>query len=64
MVDVQMEYTGLDFFMPMETVWGGGGVARVRGEEGKTEFCFEKVERVGVRSSIRTGQIPLLYYVD
>ena len=64
MVELQMEYKGIDGFMPMETVWGGGGVQSVRGEEGKTEFWFEKVERVGVRSSVRNGQIPLLYYVD
>ena len=59
-----MEYKGLDIFVPMETVWGGGGLPMVRGEEGKTEFWFAKVERVRLRSSVRTGQIPLLYYVD
>ena len=57
-----MEYVGLS--VPMETVWGGGGAALIRGEGGHTQFLFEKFERVGVGSSVTAGQIPLLYYVD
>ena len=62
LLEVQMEYVGLS--VPMETIWGGGGAAVVRGEGGHTQFLFEKFERVGVGSSVTAGQIPLLYYVE
>ena len=64
MVEVQMEYEGMAGLRPLETVWGGGGEERVMGEEGRTEFWFVKLDREGVRSSVRSGQIPELFYVD
>ena len=64
MVEVRMEYSGIIDFVPMETVWGGSGEARVKGEDGRTEFWFLKLERDCVRSSVSSGQIPLLFYVD
>ena len=47
---------------PVETVWGGGGQRSMRGDDA-TEFVFTEDFASGVRSSVQTGQIPLLYYI-
>lgn len=54
-----MEYEGLA--RPMETVWGGGGEQVV--VKDNVQFSFTRVEGEHVRSSLTSGQIPLLYYI-
>jgi len=46
----------------VETVWGGGGQEKLN--SGKSSFHFIRVIGEDVRSSVTSGQIPLLYYLD
>ena len=48
--------------IPIGTPWGGNGSKDVTGEDG-TKFMFSKNNNEKVRSSVSSGQIPILFYI-
>ena len=61
-IGVRMAYTSCNF--PMETVWGGHGDEEVMADDGRgTKFFFARSTRANVRSSVNSGQIPIIYFI-
>ena len=48
--------------IPIGTPWGGNGSEDAIGEDG-TKFTFSKNKNDKVRSSVSSGQIPVLFYI-
>ena len=63
-VELVMRYLGAAASLPMETVWGEAGMMEGTGDGdlSNTRLSFMRVEREGMRSSVNTGQLPLLHY--
>jgi hypothetical protein len=61
-MSIELEYRDLEGFCPMETVWGGGGEEQMC--EGGVRWWIGRVFRNKVRSSVTSGQIPVIYFMS